>query len=102
MKRIEKIQKGIAKNVNSNKGVRVPEQKKRTWLVVYGWAAGFGMTVAVSAYLGLRAGIWLDSQFGSRPFFLLFGTVLGLGFPFYGAYQKLEELRRSEKKPPKR
>jgi hypothetical protein len=44
----------------------------------------------------------LDSQFGSRPFFLLFGTVLGLGFPFYGAYQKLEELRRSEKKPPKR
>ena len=62
---------------------------KKSSLVWVGSALGMGFSVAVSVYLGLKLGIWLDLQLDSAPFFLLFGTLVGLLAPIYGVFCKL-------------
>lgn len=81
------------------KGVEVPERKKQSWLVIVGWISGLGMTVAVSAYLGLQVGLWVDKKLDTEPFFLIFCIAIGLFCPFYGAYQKLLQTSEEEERP---
>lgn len=40
---------------------------------------GLGTTLAGAVLLGVGGGYWLDSKLGTRPVFVLIGTVLGLG-----------------------
>ena len=61
---------------------------KKSPLVWVGSALGMGFSVAVSVYLGLKLGIWLDLQLGTTPFFLLVCVLLGLLTPIYGVYRK--------------
>lgn len=79
--------------------MKIPERKKRSWLAIAGWISGLGMTVAVSAYLGVQLGLWLDKKLDTDPFFLIFCIVLGLFCPFYGAYRKILQPSEEKEKP---
>jgi F0F1-type ATP synthase assembly protein I len=49
------------------------------------WAVAFGagMELAVSVLLGVAAGRWADRKFGTEPWLVLAGTVLGIGLGLY-------------------
>jgi F0F1-type ATP synthase assembly protein I len=44
---------------------------------------GLGTTLAVTVLAGLAGGYWLDGRLGTRPVFLLLGSVLGLAAALY-------------------
>ncbi len=50
---------------------------------------GVGFFIAGSIVLGVFAGIWLDSRFGTQPILTIIGLLLGLIVAFYGVYQML-------------
>lgn len=58
------------------------------------WAAalrfiGVGWFVGVSILLGVLGGLWLDTKFNTRPFFVIAGLMLGLITAGYGVYRML-------------
>ena len=50
---------------------------------------GVGWYIGVSILLGVLAGVWLDSKFATKPFFVIIGLILGVIVAFYGVYQML-------------
>jgi len=50
--------------------------------------------LAVTILLGLGGGYWLDSRFGTRPWFFLLGGVLGLGLALYQFFKTVAGLKR--------
>jgi len=65
------------------------------------WAAalrfiGVGWFIGISILLGVLAGLWLDSKFGTKPLFVIVGLILGLIVAFYGVYQMLLPLIRNK------
>jgi F0F1-type ATP synthase assembly protein I len=65
------------------------------------WAAalrfiGVGWFIGISILLGVLAGLWLDSKFGTKPLFVIIGLILGLVLAFYGVYQMLLPLIRNK------
>ncbi|KJS85475.1 MAG: hypothetical protein JM58_08535 [Peptococcaceae bacterium BICA1-8] len=56
----------------------------------------FGITMAVSIYLGFKGGTWLDNRFNTYPLFLIVGILLGVSVTFKNL---LDNLKRMEKKP---
>lgn len=67
------------------------ETKKSLKLI--GLASSIGFTVALSIFIGLAIGLWLDSQFGTSPWLTLLFVVLGIvaGFRNYFRYMKKQE-----------
>lgn len=60
---------------------------------------GVGLQFALSIVLFVYLGQWLDRRFGTEPWMLLIGLVLGAGGSFYGIYRKLmADLRREEER----
>ena len=54
------------------------------------WAlAGLGVQLAVSLWLFITAGQWLDRRFDSAPVFLLTGVFLGAGGTFVLSLRRL-------------
>ncbi|MGC9345115.1 MAG: AtpZ/AtpI family protein [Bacteroidales bacterium] len=53
-----------------------------------------GIQLAVTLLLFLFLGHWLDERYGSSPWFILLGTVLGMGVGFYNLMKSLSELDR--------
>ena len=53
-----------------------------------------GIQLAVTLLLFLFLGHWLDERYGSSPWFVLIGTVLGMGVGFYNLMKSLSELDR--------
>ncbi|MDD4004813.1 MAG: AtpZ/AtpI family protein [Elusimicrobiaceae bacterium] len=47
-----------------------------------------GLELAASALLGLFAGMWLDSRFGTGPWCVLCGSALGIGIGLYNAIRQ--------------
>jgi ATP synthase protein I len=54
---------------------------------------GMGTTLAVTVLLGIGGGYWLDSRFGTKPWFLLLGGVLGLGLALYQFFKTVAGLK---------
>ena len=50
---------------------------------------GVGFYVSAAIILGVVAGRWLDGKFGSGPFWVIVGLVLGVVAAFYGVYAML-------------
>ncbi len=50
---------------------------------------GVGFYIAGVIILGVLAGRWLDGKFGSEPFWLIVGLVLGVVAAVYGVYAML-------------
>lgn len=67
----------------------IPNKKKRKWIVMASWSTGLGISVAVSVFLGLKLGIWLDEKLSMTPFFLILGVGTGLVLPFYGIFRRI-------------
>jgi len=56
-----------------------------------------GFFIGTSIVLGVFAGIWLDSMFGTKPILLIGGLVFGLVVAFYGVYRMLLPLMGSKR-----
>ena len=53
---------------------------------------GLGWYVATCIVVGVVAGIFLDSRFGTKPIFTLLGVLLGTVAAFYGLYKMVSPL----------
>lgn len=53
---------------------------------------GLGWYVATCIVVGVVAGIFLDSHFGTKPIFTLLGVLLGTVAAFYGLYKMVSPL----------
>jgi F0F1-type ATP synthase assembly protein I len=79
-----------------------PSDKEKSWLRAYarsGQYAGAGIQLAVSVFLCLLGGNWLDQRWGTSPLFLILGVFLGGGAGFYNLVRVLtsaERRRREE------
>jgi len=69
------------------------KEETRKSLKLIGLASSIGFTVALSIFIGLAIGLWLDSQFGTSPWLTLLFVVLGIvaGFRNYFRYMKKQE-----------
>jgi len=58
--------------------------KKETGKTVreLGYFASLGMSVALSIFIGLGLGIWLDKKFDTEPVLLFVGLALGIAAGF--------------------
>jgi ATP synthase protein I len=54
---------------------------------------GIGTSLAVTVLLGIGGGYWLDSRFGTKPWFLMLGGVLGLGLALYQFFKTVAGLK---------
>jgi F0F1-type ATP synthase assembly protein I len=59
--------------------VALPEDQQRG----IGSALSLGIEIAVGVGLGLWAGSWIDRKFGTQPFGMLIGALLGLAGGLY-------------------
>lgn len=60
--------------------------------------AGIGLQFAASVVLFLYLGQWLDRRFGTGPWGVLVGVLVGASAAFYSMYRKLmTDLERTEK-----
>jgi ATP synthase protein I len=61
-----------------------------------GWGKGlnFGLEIAAGIGLGTLIGFWLDKRFGSKPWCLLVGLLLGCAS---GMYLLLKDINRMNK-----
>ena len=58
---------------------------------------GVGFYIAGSILLGALGGLWLDSRFNTTPILVIVGLLVGLAVAFWGVYQMLLPLLRSQK-----
>lgn len=49
----------------------------------WGRLAGIGIQMAVGVGLGLGIGIWIDKRYGTEPWGVLIGSMLGLAGGMY-------------------
>lgn len=47
-----------------------------------GYFASLGMSVALSIFIGLFAGLWLDKKFDTDPILMFIGLALGIAAGF--------------------
>lgn len=59
-------------------------------LISVGWFVG------VSLLLGVLGGLWLDSEFGTKPLFVIVGLILGIIVAAYGVYRMFLPLIRNK------
>lgn len=63
------------------------------------FAISFGITMAISIFLGYFGGDWLDRQLGTRPVFLVVGILLGVALSFKMLLTELTSLQKMENLP---
>jgi ATP synthase protein I len=59
--------------------------------------AGGGLEFAVAILLGVFGGQWLDRRWGTSPWLVVIGAMLGAGAGFYKLYR---DLTASQRRPP--
>ena len=55
---------------------------------------GIGTALATTVALGAGAGYWLDERFGTKPWLLLAGGVLGMVVAFYQFFRTVARLEK--------
>ena len=53
---------------------------------------GVGFYIGGCIVLGVVAGRWLDSKFGTEPILVIVGLIFGLVVAFYGVFRMLQPL----------
>lgn len=69
-----------------------PPTKDKSWVQTYAQSSqyvGAGIQLAVSVFLCLLGGNWLDQQWGTSPLFLIIGVFVGGGAGFYNLVKML-------------
>lgn len=76
------------------------EDKK--FLKQIAWASTIGLEVALSIFIGLGIGYWLDKRFDTTPTLSLVFLVLGVAAGFLNYYRFVVKQQREDEKGPKR
>ena len=63
---------------------------------------GLGVQFAVTIFLCLLGGWWLDQKLSTVPLFLFLGTFLGVGGGFYSFYKRLMDIEKERQEQEKR
>ena len=58
---------------------------------------GVGFFIGGSIFLGVLAGLWLDSRLNTGPILVIVGLLLGITVAFYGVYRMLLPLIGSKR-----
>jgi len=56
--------------------------------------SSLGLSVSISIFLGLFAGVWLDGKFGTKPIL----TFIGLGLGIVAGFRNLSMAAKRSKK----
>lgn len=78
-----------------------PKPKAKSWVQSYaqsGQYVGAGIQMAVSTFLCLLGGNWLDQHLGTSPFLLILGTFVGAVSGFFNFYKILTSTQNKPKK----
>ena len=78
-----------------------PQPKNKSWVQSYAQSSqyvGAGIQLAVSIFLFLLGGNWLDQQWGTSPLFLILGVFVGGGVGFYNLFKILTGAERQQRK----
>ena len=59
--------------------------------------AGLGFEIVVPVLLGVGAGWWLDSKFGTEPWLLLVGALVGIGAGMLNFLRAVSALKPGQK-----
>ena len=65
---------------------------KENPLITYGKYSAIGLEFAVAAIVGVVGGNYIDSHFGTGPWGVFFGAILGLASGFYRLVTVLKEI----------
>ena len=65
---------------------------KENPLVTYGKYSAIGLEFAVAAIVGIVGGSYIDSHFGTGPWGVFLGAILGLASGFYRLVTVLKEI----------
>jgi F0F1-type ATP synthase assembly protein I len=68
--------------VSGREGGGGPGQPRAAWAY-----AGLGFEIVVPIVLGALLGWWLDGRWGTAPWLLLAGLLLGIGAGFYNFFR---------------
>lgn len=60
------------------------------------FAISFGLITTVGLLAGYYGGSWLDRKFGTAPFLMLIGVLLGIASSFYALFQELRIFKALE------
>lgn len=74
------------------------ETSNREILRAFGLVSAIGVDLAVCTIGGSVTGWWLDKLWGTAPWMLLLGIVLGLGAGIYGVIKLLQAFGPEAKK----
>lgn len=61
-------------------------------------AFSFGITLTAGILLGFYGGSWLDRRWGTAPWLMIAGILLGIGLGFYSLLSELRVLEREQKR----
>lgn len=70
--------------------------KKTRALNYVHFGLSFGLTMAISIYLGFKGGLWLDNYLHTEPLFLIIGILLGIGVTFKNLLDNLKKLDKKD------
>lgn len=62
---------------------------------------GLGVQFAVTIFLCLMGGWWLDQKLSTMPLFLFLATFIGAGGGFYSFYKRLMNLEKKDQEQEK-
>ena len=65
---------------------------KENPLITYGKYSAIGLEFAVAAIVGIVGGSYIDSHFGTGPWGVFLGAILGLASGFYRLVTVLKEI----------
>ncbi len=70
--------------MKAEKSAERREMKKETGQTIreLGYFASLGLSVALSIFMGLGLGLWLDKKFGTDPVLMFVGLALGIAAGF--------------------
>ncbi|THB75874.1 MAG: AtpZ/AtpI family protein [Desulfobacteraceae bacterium] len=58
------------------------KKETRTTIRELGYFASLGMSVALSIFIGLGIGVWLDKKFETKPVLMFIGLAFGIAAGF--------------------